>query len=121
MNGWRNQQLVHVDSGIGGSFETPMHSSHLSVTSSLRKSRSNSLTPPPPIDIQDSILEDFPENSEVEIRPGRSQSFPVDPHRLNRHLSPQSSTESEQDENGLRQRGSSFNEDARPGMKGWTA
>lgn len=118
MNGWRNQQLVHVDSGIGGSFESPPMQSHLSVSSNLRKSRSNSLTPPPPIEIQDSILEDYSENCEVEIRPGRSQSFPVDPHRLNHSLSPQSSLESELDENGCRQRGSSFNEDARPGMKG---
>ncbi|KAJ7380000.1 Protein Smaug 2 [Desmophyllum pertusum] len=119
MNGWRNQQLVHVDSGIGGScsFESPPMQSHLSISSSLRKSRSNSLTPPPPIEIQDSILEDFSENNEVEIRPGRSQSFPVDPHRLNNSLSPQSSLDSEYDENGCRQRGSSFNEDARPGMK----
>ncbi|XP_078351384.1 LOW QUALITY PROTEIN: protein Smaug homolog 1-like [Oculina patagonica] len=117
MNGWRNQQLVHVDSGIGGSFESPPMQSHLSISSSIRKSRSNSLTPPPPIEIQDSILEDYSENSEVEIRPGRSQSFPVDPHRLNHSLSPQSSLDSEFDENGCRQRGSSFNEDARPGMK----
>lgn len=118
MNGWRNQQLVHVDSGIGGSFESPpMPSSHLSVSSSTRKSRSNSLTPPPPVEIHDSILEDFAESKEVEIRPGRSQSFPVDPHRINHSLSPQSSLESEFDENGCRQRGSSFNEDARPGMK----
>ena len=122
MNGWRNQQLVHVDSGIGGSFESPpMPSSHLSVSSSMRKSRSNSLTPPPPVEIHDSILEDYAETSDVEIRPGRSQSFPVDPHRIagNHSLSPQSSLESEFDENGSRQRGSSFNEDARPGMKGW--
>ncbi|CAH3043577.1 unnamed protein product, partial [Pocillopora meandrina] len=117
MNGWRNQQLVHVDSGIGGSFETPTIQTHLSISSSLRKSRSNSLTPPPPIEIQDSILEDFPESCEIENRPGRSQSFPVDPHRLNNSLSPQSSLDSEYDENGCRQRGSSFNEDARPGMK----
>ena len=118
MNGWRNQQLVHVDSGIGSSFETPTIQTHLSISSSLRKSRSNSLTPPPPIEIQDSILEDFPESCEIENRPGRSQSFPVDPHRLNNSLSPQSSLDSEYDENGCRQRGSSFNEDARPGMKG---
>ena len=119
MNGWRNQQLVHVDSGIGGSFESPpMPSSHLSVSSSMRKSRSNSLTPPPPVEVHDSILEDYAESTDVEIRPGRSQSFPADPHRINHSLSPQSSLESEFDENGSRHRGSSFNEDARPGMKG---
>ena len=119
MNGWRNQQLVHVDSGLGGSFESPpVPSPHLSVSSSMRKSRSNSLTPPPPVDVQDSIVEDYVETNNIEIRPGRSQSFPVDPHRLNHSLSPQSSLESEFDENGCRQRGGSFNEDARPGMKG---
>ncbi|CAH3040691.1 unnamed protein product [Porites lobata] len=118
MNGWRNQQLVHVDSGLGGSFESPpVPSPHLSVSSSMRKSRSNSLTPPPPVDVQDSIIEDYVETNNIEIRPGRSQSFPVDPHRLNHSLSPQSSLESEFDENGCRQRGGSFNEDARPGMK----
>ncbi|XP_068681793.1 protein Smaug homolog 2-like isoform X1 [Montipora foliosa] len=118
MNGWRNQALVHVDSGIGGSFEAPvMISNHLSVSVSSRKSRSNSLTPPPPMEVHDSVLEDYGEKREIEIRPGRSQSFPVDPHRLSHSLSPQSSLESEFDENGCRQRGSSFNEDARPGMK----
>ena len=66
---------------------------------------------------QDSILEDFNEEQEVEIRPGRSRSFPVDPQRQYHQLSPQSSTESEQDDFCM-QRGGSFNEEARPGMKG---
>lgn len=117
VNGWRNQQLVHRDSGIG-SFDTqsPYGSVGGAVSvSTLRKSRSNSLTPP--LDVQDSILEDFPGNHQIETRPGRSQSFPVDPHRLNHQLSPQSSTESEQDDGFLRQRGSSF-DDTRPGMRG---
>lgn len=64
MNGWRNQQLVHRDSGIGTSFD--MHSSYgsycsmgSSMSSMMRKSRSNSLTPPPPVEEQDSIMDDF--------------------------------------------------------------
>ena len=116
VNGWRNQQLVHRDSGIG-SFDTqsPYGSVGGVVSSSTaRKARSNSLTPPPPL--QDSILEDFHDCRQLETRPGRSQSFPVDPHKLNHHLSPQSSTESEHDD-CVRQRGSSF-DDSRPGMRG---
>ncbi|XP_031570980.1 protein Smaug homolog 1-like [Actinia tenebrosa] len=127
MNGWRNQQLVHRDSGIGTSFDQSTFGSYGSMGSSLssmmKKSRSNSLTPPPPVEEQDSVLvEDFPECLQVETRPGRSQSFPVDPQNFNHQLSPQSSTESEQDDPNIRLRGTSFNEEAKPGMRdvpGW--
>lgn len=122
MNGWRNQQLVHRDSGIGASFDMQSYGSYGSMGSSMssmmRKSRSNSLTPPPTVDEQDSIADDYHDCLQVEIRPGRSQSFPVDPHHLNHQLSPQSSTESEQDDSFLYQRTSSVNEEAKPGMKG---
>ncbi|XP_028513844.1 protein Smaug homolog 1 [Exaiptasia diaphana] len=121
MNGWRNQQLVHRDSGIGASFDMQSYGSYGSMGSSMssmmRKSRSNSLTPPPTVDEQDSIMDDYHDCLQVEIRPGRSQSFPVDPHHLNHQLSPQSSTESEQDDSFLYQRASSVNEEAKPGMK----
>lgn len=122
----RKQPLTHKDSGLGSSFDATSSYSQSSIQSfcssfgygsGIRKSRSNSLTPPPPMDVsQESILEDFNEEQEVEIRKGRSRSFPVDPQRQFQ-LSPQSSTESEQDDFG-RQRGSSFNDEARPGMKG---
>lgn len=123
MNGWRNQQLVHRDSGIGTSFDMSTYGSYgsmgSSISSMMKKSRSNSLTPPPPVEEQDSVLlDDFPECLQVEIRPGRSQSFPVDPQYLNHQLSPQSSTESEIDDPAMRMRGSSLNEDAKPGMRG---
>lgn len=121
----RKQPLTHKDSGLGSSLDSPSTYSSSSVQtygassfsygSGIRKCRSNSLTPPPPMDIpQESILEDF--NEEVEIRKGRSRSFPVDPQKQFQ-LSPQSSTESEHDD-FCRQRGSSFGEEARPGMKG---
>ena len=127
--GWtRKQPLTHKDSGLGSSFDSSSTFSSTSIQSfgsssfnygpGIRKCRSNSLTPPPVMDIsQDSILEDFNEEQEVEIRPGRSRSFPVDPQRQYHQLSPQSSTESEQDDFCM-QRGGSFNEEARPGMKG---
>lgn len=64
MHGWRNQQLVHRDSGIGASFD--MQSSYSSygsmgssMSSMMRKSRSNSLTPPPTVEEQDSVLDDY--------------------------------------------------------------
>ncbi|KAK2567679.1 Protein Smaug-like protein 1 [Acropora cervicornis] len=81
MNGWRNQQpLVHGDSGFGGSFESPP--THLSVSPSPRKARSNSLTPPPPGKGRESSLDDHVGKKEIENRPGRSQSFPVDPQTV---------------------------------------
>lgn len=118
MNGWRNQQpLVHGDSGFGGSFECPP--THLSVSPSPRKARSNSLTPPPPGKGRESSLDDHVGKKEIENRPGRSQSFPVDPQTVASHsMSPQSSVESEVDENVPVQRGSSFSENTNPGMKG---
>ncbi|XP_032221815.2 protein Smaug homolog 1 [Nematostella vectensis] len=125
VNGWRNQPLVHHDSGLG-SFETqPSYGNYnsgmgSSMSSIMRKSRSGSLTPPPPVEEQDSVMLDdcMGDSLQVEIRPGRSQSFPVDPQRLNHQLSPQSSTESEQDESSFRHKPGSFNaEEARPGMK----
>lgn len=119
MNGWRNQVFVYVDFGIGGLFEIfVMISNYFLVLVFLRKSRLNSFIFFLFMEVYDLVLEDYGEKREIEIRSGRFQSFLVDFYRLSYLLLFQLLFESEFDENGCRQRGSSFNEDVRFGMKG---
>lgn len=56
-------------------------------------------------------------SEELTNRPSRSKSFPVDPANMHMPLSPQSSMDSDE-ENQLKKMNSLANENAHPGMKG---
>ena len=135
VNTWRHAQLEKKDSGLGNSFDhhaVPPYTS-LSLPPNLsiphqKVSKSQSLSSAvmnlhrerPPVS---NGGDDFSsEGCGIVNRPGRSLSYPVDPQKLHKPLSPQSSLESETDEANNVMKMSNYPENPNPGMKGkWCA
>ncbi|XP_046847619.1 protein Smaug homolog 2-like isoform X2 [Xenia sp. Carnegie-2017] len=126
---WQRQRLEKKDSGLGGSFEyhqptfnppglpPPAHQASTATHSKVFKT--HSLNIQPERTNQSNGGEDvFNDQIEIVNRPGRSQSFPVDPQKFNKiPLSPQSSIDSETDEPCNAVKIGNYPENPNPGMR----
>ena len=126
---WRHAQLEKKDSGLGNSFDhhngslygslplapnPPVPHAKIMKSKSLNSTVVNIQKPP----LSNGVDEPVADGNDSR---GRSLSFPVDPQKFHKPLSPQSSVESETDEINMLKM-SNYTENPNPGMKGmWCA